>query len=296
MNLTINKKFPKLIALFFVIVLIGLLIKFFPLITSPKVEAVAVNGQESTSTVTTVKKKVINYGKEIAAQNIFGKAIVQPKQDQSTKVTQPTEPVKVVTKINAKLHGIVAYRSQKGFALISNKNGPQKVYGESDTLQEGVTISKVLSDKVILDNNGKEEELLLPVKEEGKSAKSSKREVASRQRKQTQSRAGSSNDLPDLTQIKKDVLSDPSKLTDIVRATPALINGKFTGFKVRSGKNRKLFNQLNFRNNDIITQVNGIVLDNQSKALQVLTELETATDLSITVKRGTEDVFINHSF
>jgi len=165
-----------------------------------------------------------------------------------------------------------------------------------------VIISNIFPTKVVVDNNGVEEELLLPVKKvSGTKAnnaainKNLPTGASAAEPKRNNGLIGG-NGLPDLNQFRQEILANPNKLTDIVRATPAIVNGKFIGFRVRSGKNRRLFRQLNFRSNDIITEVNGIVLDDANKGIEVLAQLESATDLSIKVKRGGQEVYIDHSF
>jgi len=292
-------KLPGFLSLLLVIALGISLAKLMWLVITPPPELVVAPKNNTVSSIS--KKTEVNYGKLIADQHIFGKVVIK-----KTPIKPKAKPVAVVkpvvpkVKLKAKLHGIVAYESRPGFALISNNNGPQKVYGKGDNLQEGVVISSILPSKVLVDNNGVEEELLLPVK--GKT--DSKR---SRQPQSFNSLPGNtpqkfvtantgSNDLPDLNQFRQEILANPNKLTDIVRASPAIINGQFIGFRVRSGRKRKLFRQLNFRPNDIITEINGIVLDDANKGIEVLAQLESATNLSMKVKRGNEEVFIDHSF
>ncbi len=293
-------KLPGFISLLLVIALGISLAKLMWLVITPQQQLVLTPESNNVSSVS--QKKIINYGKLIADQHIFGKVVikkvpVKPKV-QATVVVKPVTPK---TKLNAKLHGIVAYKSQQGFALISNNNGPQKVYGKGDTLQEGVIISNIFPTKVVVDNNGVEEELSLPVKGR-KSTNKSKRPQSLKSLPGFNNNASlprttpAPNDLPDLNQFRQEILADPSKLTDIVRASPAIINGQFIGFRVRSGRKRKLFRQLNFRPNDIITEINGIVLDDASKGIEVLGQLQSASSLSIKVKRGNQEVYIDHSF
>ena len=295
-------KLPGFISLLLVIALGISLAKLMWLVITPQQQLVLTPESNNVSSVS--QKKTINYGKLIADQHIFGKVVikkapVKPKV-QATVVVKPVTPK---TKLNAKLHGIVAYKSQQGFALISNNNGPQKVYGKGDTLQEGVIISNIFPTKVVVDNNGVEEELSLPVKGRKSTNKSkSKRPQSLKSLPGFNNTASlprttpAPNDLPDLNQFRQEILADPSKLTDIVRASPAIINGQFIGFRVRSGRKRKLFRQLNFRPNDIITEINGIVLDDASKGIEVLGQLQSASSLSIKVKRGNQEVYIDHSF
>ena len=92
------------------------------------------------------------------------------------------------------------------------------------------------------------------------------------------------------------MFTDPSKLAGLVKISPAMIDGEFTGFRVREGKNRKVFRALGLKANDI-TEVKGIVLQpNKSTGLQMLEAIESATELSLKVKRGSQELIINHSF
>jgi len=306
MGATIDNKpiLPSIISLILVIALGISLAKLMWLIITPQQELLL--KPQNSQAVAVTQKEATNYGKLIADQHIFGKVVikktpVKPKVEPVAKV----EPVKPKVKLNAKLHGIVAYKSQKGFALISNNNSRQKVYGEGDALQEGVTVSEILPSKVLVNNNGTIEELLLPKKIKSAPGKTSQRAgtrslsnlpKANANLPQGNSAQATNQQTPDLNQFRQEILANPAKLTDIVRASPAIVNGQFIGFRVRSGKNRKLFRQLNFRANDIITEVNGIVLDDANKGVQVLGELENASSLAIKVKRGNQEVFIDHSF
>ncbi len=294
---------PKLtgfISLLLVIALGISLAKLMWLVITPEQQLVLTSLTNNTVSIT--EEKETNYGKLIADQHIFGEVVVKKEPVKTQVKPTITKPVAPKVKLNAKLHGIVAYKSQKGFALISNNNGPQKVFGEGDVLQEGVIISKIFPTKVIVDNNGTEETILLPVKNNGKKSRSKQAQSlqnlpGSKPVRSVPVNNSAANQAPDLNQFRQEVLAaGPSKLTDVVRASPAVINGQFVGFRIRSGKNRKLFRQLNFRPNDIVTEINGIVLDDANKGIQVLSELESATNLSIKVKRGNQEVFIEHSF
>lgn len=250
------------------------------------------------------QKKIINYGKLIADSHLFGEI----KKVNVIKDT-PKAPVKaavVPTKLNLKLHGIVAYKDKNGFALISSRGGPQKVYGETEVIQTGVTVSKIYPEKVVLNNNGQSEDLLLPKKKTN-----SKRPSASNNRKNSkppnllrpkpEEQTFSKNikveksDF-DLGKFRQQAAANPQKLMEIVRPSPAMVNGQFVGFRVQPGKQRKAFRNLGFRPNDIITEVNGILLDDASKGTMVLAELAQASNLSVKVKRGDQEIIIDHSF
>lgn len=293
-------KMPGFISLLLVVALGISVAKLMWLVITPQQPPTFAPQNNNTSSVS--QKKVTNYGKLIADQHIFGevaikKAPPKPVVAQSSVAKKPKVPK---VKLNAKLHGIVAYKSQKSFALIANNGGPQKVYGEGDTLQQGVTINSIEPDKVMVLNNGIEEALLLPVKDNKGARKSAqalkKTPVASSNAASLPSAASTANGVPDLNKFRQELLVNPNKIADIIRAAPAIVNGEFIGFRVQAGRKRKLFRQLNFRPNDIITEINGIVLDDASKGIEAMGQLQSAASLSIKVKRGDQEVSIDHSF
>ena len=290
-------KLPDFISLILVVVLGIIVAKLMWLIITPKQQSMT--QVQAVENITIQAKEKINYGKLIANQHLFG--VVEVKKEPIIETPKITKTTNVApTKLNLKLHGIVAFKDSKdGYALISSSSGPQKVYGKGDSIQEGVTVSEILSDKVVLDNRGNSEELLLPVK----NIKSSKKTTASNSpnlpgindRNPSSFKRNTTADV-DLSAIRQEALSSPQKLMDIASPSPAIVNGKFLGFRVQPGRKRKLFRQLGFRPNDIITEVNGIILDDASKGAMVLGELAQASDLSVTVKRGSKVIYIQHSF
>lgn len=254
-------------------------------------------------------KQKVNYGKLIANQHLFGqvKKVARP-----IKAPIKAAPVKVAPpkKLNLKLHGVVSYKSKGGFALISSNNGRQKVYEKGDELEKGVSILGIYPGKVALNNNGQKEDLLLPVKETKGKSKPTARKTSPRPNNRAgnsypsappQQRRNLGNPAPvakkpDLSNFRQQVMENPRKLMDIASPSAAIVGGNFIGFRVQPGRDRKLFRQLGFRPNDIITEVNGIVLDDASKGASVLSALSQATEISVKVKRGNQEIFIQHSF
>jgi len=309
MNAVMTQSTPK-IAGFISLILISILgvslAKLMWLVITPE-KSFQIETKQVTHQANTKKQKT-NYGKLIANQHLFGqvKKVVAPP-----KVTSKATPIKTVApvKLNLKLHGIVAYksRSRDGFALISSNNGRQKVYVKGDEIENGVTVEKILSEKVVLDNNGQKEELRLPVKESKNKPKATARVSNPRNNSRfrnsppnmpppVRNRQSSRNSPPDLANFRQQVMANPRKLMDIATPSPAIVDGNFIGFRVQPGRERKLFRQLGFRPGDIITEVNGIVLDDAGKGAMVLGELAQATSVSVTVKRGSQEIFIEHSF
>ncbi len=290
-------KLPSLINLLLVIALGILASKLMWLVITPKGE---LSYQvEQVSSVTSSTKKAVNYGKLISNQHLFG-IVKKKKVVKATPKKVITKPVVAAPKLNLKLHGIVAYKKNEGLALISSNNGPQKVFGEGEEIQKNVTVQKVLSNKVVLNNHGKSEDLLLPVK--NKANASNKRIVKptpptrrNTTKKKIARQAAAETEV-NLGTIRQEAMKNPAKIMDIARPSPAIVKGKFIGFRIQPGTKRKLFRKLGFRPNDIIIEVNGIILDDANKGPMVLAELAQASSLVITVQRGSQNVYIEHSF
>ncbi len=290
-----KSKLPEFFSLILIVVLGIIGAKLMWLVITPK--PLTTNQAPSMSNSTIISKEKINYGKLIANHHLFGEVVVKKAAIVKTP-TKTEEPKVAPTKLNLKLHGIVSYKSnsKKGYALISSSGKPQKVYGKGDELQKGVTVRDIFPDKVVLDNHGKTEDLILPVKNTKSSSSKKRGEIPPAYPAslgiQTAKKA---TDL-DLGVFRQEVQKNPQKLLDIASPSPAIVNGKFMGFRLQPGRKSKLFRQLGFRPNDIITEVNGIILDDSSKGPMVLGELAQASELSITLKRGSQEIFIQHSF
>ncbi len=250
----------------------------------------------NTQNPTATKK---NYGSIIAKQHLFGvvkKGTAPVKQAEAIKQAAPRK------RLSLKLHGVVAFKSDKaGYALISTSGGPQKVYGKGDELEENVTIKRIFPEKVIISNNGEDEELMLPRKtiDKRQSASSASPNLPNGNAPPPLDNMGGgapSGGMPDIGAFREEVMANPRKLMDIATPSPAIVDGQFIGFRVHPGARRKMFRELGFRPNDIITEVNGIVLDDASKGAQVLAELAQAAQVSATVKRGDQEIFIELSF
>ena len=71
-------------------------------------------------------------------------------------------------------------------------------------------------------------------------------------------------------------------------------DGQFSGFRIAPGKNRVLFGRLGLRRNDVITAINGIPAD-QNNAFMFIEQLSSASEISLDIKRGGQDVNVMFS-
>ena len=77
-------------------------------------------------------------------------------------VAAPTPPPKQITrtKIKAELVGLI-YTDDRRVAIITTSGKPNKLYKESDSIEQGVTVKSIEPNRVILDEHGAERELLM---------------------------------------------------------------------------------------------------------------------------------------
>ncbi|MCK5905853.1 MAG: type II secretion system protein GspC [Gammaproteobacteria bacterium] len=262
---------------------------------------------------------IVNYGPIVAKQHLFG--WIPPKAKPIPKpISKPkpkSKPKPVLTKLNLKIYGIIARTGKPSYVILSSAKDPkQKIYGVGEEPQKSITIHQILPKKIILKNGEKLEELRLPEKKI-KGIKSRKRSPVKRVDSRwnfkptpvrqapvapppdTTSTALAQDSLPneDISALRDALTVNPEKLLDIARISESKDkDGNLTGFRLSPGKNRKLFRSLGLRPGDVVTQVNGITLSDPSKGLMVMNELQSATSISLTIKRADQMITIEKQF
>lgn len=179
------------------------------------------------------------------------------------------------TRLSLSLIGILAAtESSESRALIGSTGDEEKPYAIGDVITNGVSLQAIFPDRVILSRNGALETLKL------------NKEAPTTAMAPPPTSSVPTGTAQLLGNIRDEVLNDPSKASQYIRVQPANVNGQMKGFRVYPGRERGAFNQLGLRPGDLVTQVNGIQLDDSQKALQMLTELSKANSISLTVERG----------
>jgi general secretion pathway protein C len=212
----------------------------------------------------------------IAALHLFGEANRARPAPRPRRVTAPTTP------LNLTLVGVVAGDDPgDGGAIISEPRGGQQYYPVGGWLKDvpgQPQLVAVFSDRVIIERNGRQE--TLPLKREG--VLSTELAAAG---EAPRAGAPTAPVASRLASLRDEVLEDPGSLDQLIRARPVYRGGKLRGFRVSPGKDRELFNELGFRAGDLVTGVNGVVLDDPVKGVQLLKDLRDAGQLSVDVTR-----------
>ena len=159
-----------------------------------------------------------------------------------------------------------------GSVIIENRS-EMKTYFVGGTIEgaDGATLHSVYADRVLLNRSGRLETLRFP--------------------KELTASTGAPMAMPALPQTQaqqplREVISEnAAKLTDIIRPAPHVQEGHIVGFRVNPGRDRATFEALGFQPGDVVTDINGTVLDDVSQGLQIFQSLGEATQANVTVLR-----------
>ena len=208
-----------------------------------------------------------DYG-ALTRSHLFGEAAEQPDVSVPAVVDAPD------TTLNLVLRGILSKEEDLNGSVIIESNGQSKTYYVGGTIEgaDGATLHSVYSDRVLLNRSGRLETLRLP-KELTASAGSP---MAIPQRLPQ---------APQQSSLREVISENASRLTDIIRPSPHVQEGQVVGFRVNPGRDRATFEALGFQAGDVVTDINGTVLDDPSQGLAVFQSLGESTQANVTVLR-----------
>ena len=210
----------------------------------------------------------------IAASHMFG--VADAESTGPAIIALPDEDLADTRLSNLVLKGTVASpRSEFSVALISDSNNEQKVYVIGDSLGSGTTLHSIYSDRVVLNEKGALTNLKLPREFSNQAVRNVRQATATTRR--TSAAANS---------IQSVVSQNLTKLTDVIRPTPYMQNGKPAGYRVYPGRDRKQFAALGLRPGDIIKDIDGQSLTDPTQAMQIFQSLGTSEQVTVTVERN----------
>jgi general secretion pathway protein C len=85
--------------------------------------------------------------------------------------------------------------------------------------------------------------------------------------------------------LREAIGANAARLSEILRPAPHIQEGKVVGFRVTPGRDAAAFDALGLRPNDVVTDINGTVLDDVSQGLQIFESLGETTQANVTVLR-----------
>jgi general secretion pathway protein C len=213
----------------------------------------------------------------VVAAHLFGLATVDPSTQDPANAP--------LSSANLVLAGTIASQDPKhGLAIISD-GGPAKVFSVNDNVN-GATLHSVYLDHVILDRAGVLETLMLPRLQGGG------REAVIRRGRGPDPRTAQA-----VENIRHMVQQDPGLLDQVMRTVASYDStaGKLRGFRAYPGKNRAIFAKLGLKPGDLVTAINGTMLDDVQHSQEVFNTIQTSDHVTVTIERGgqKQDITLN---
>lgn len=238
---------------------------------------------------------------EILTLNIFGFYQENPEAEVEEVIQDAPE-----TRLNLTLSATVASSDKNIAAAIIEKSGKQETYGIGENIVgTRATLEQVLTDRVIIKQSGRMETLMLDGFDYSKTQARSKR---SNTTAPSNAPKPSSRKLTDVSprpqkivdqrknrklsqqakQLKKDLATDPGKITDYLKISPRRKDGRIIGYLLRPGKDPEFFKSSGLKSGDVAVQMNGYDLKEPKEAAQALAALKQERDVSIMILRNEE--------
>jgi len=211
-----------------------------------------------------------NY-RQIADAHLFG--IFQQTTTQAVKTDAPE------TRLNLVLKGVLATNPMEyGSAIIAlGKNGAEKTYAIGEKVSSA-TLKEIYADRVILERSGKLETLRM-LKENDSGLVESSSSSNSKP-------AAASGPGAVLSDIRKQILKNPTSFGKFAIPVPVKKNGVVQGYRLQPQGDRALFNAVGLEPSDVITAVNGVKLSNPANGLKALRSLQQAKSINLTILRN----------
>ena len=229
--------------------------------------------------------------------HLFGQQAAEPQaQPDEQPVASEVDLNARETRLQLKLLGVMqSSDSSDGYAIIEHASTAE-LYRVGDALPAGrsVKLARVLADRVIIDNRGSMESLLLYDEQAGGSSAA----VVPAARPASPAAAAQVLDKRNnqqLTQMasnyREQLMQNPMSLADVIKVSIAKdSSGNVIGYSIRPGRDREQFAAFGLQSGDIVTSVNGIPLDDPARAMELYGQLRTATEASFSIRRGSEDL------
>ena len=262
---------------------------------------------------------------KLSLHGLWAKKRSEGRTDDSFKAipiqTSGDDTQDLVSKLNAELDSLfvlnVAKSAKnippkksrgKAFAIISQAGGEQKMYSEGENIADAVKIIEIYADKVVVENRGVTQEIFLSDGDNTTVTASAPRSIP-----QSASVAGGQGSPPpnsesaprkraenlgqqDLRTLRSDIMNDVSILAQFSAPEPLLMDGEVKGFRLHLSNRLRLLYQIGFRPGDVITELNGVRLNDPDTIQQTLYNFIGSEQLSVSVMRGQQEETFRYNF
>ena len=216
---------------------------------------------------------------------LFGDPAAEPEV--APKVVQDAPQ----TRLNLTLTGVVATTEDSTGTAVIAQSGRQAVYSIGEKIEgTNASVQEVFADRIIIRNGAQMETLMLDGKDFEKMVQTNAPRTASPR--------NMPNRAPSLKRNLRDVNSPvsreqiaalrqkPDSFSTFIKVFPIRENGDLRGYRVNPGSDASLFAATGLRNNDVVTEINGLDLTDIGQAMEAMRVMRSAKEMQITVKRN----------
>jgi general secretion pathway protein C len=188
--------------------------------------------------------------------------------------------------LNVKLWGTaIAHDPTQSYAIIEDQAARrQALYRVGDSILDTATLLRVEWDRVILERNGEEEVLELATTT-GPPTAGAANAAASAAAGERIRKTADDKFVIDRRELEKTVANLNEVFTQ-ARAVPYFEDGKTIGFRVFAIKPGSVFEKIGLQNGDVVQRVNGVELNDPTKALSLFTELQNEGHIALDLQRN----------
>jgi general secretion pathway protein C len=230
----------------------------------------------------------------ILERNLFG---AQLEGDAQVTDVATNEPL-TATKLPLRLLGTAAanQEARSRAAIEDQKTKKHMVVAVGDRIEGHgrVRVTAIGRTRVILDNAGRSEELVLHEDDPSRQAPKRARRTAKRAPRVPAREARESLNSR-LEALAGDDGEGIARLLSSARVVPYYADGEMQGMKVDKIEANSAFQRLGLQDGDVITEVNGIVVDQLEATNAIFEEIATADAIEIGALRGEETIKMSAS-
>ena len=202
------------------------------------------------------------------------------------------------TKLDLLLMGVVISDVEAaGRAIIAHRND-QELFAVGDDLPGGsqVQLAQVLPGRVIINNAGHYESLWLYEDEIARGVAVDRPQRVVTALTAVVAPPPQTGAVPAVGRTPEPkrasgpiaIATGSETLADFIKFTPVHADGRVLGYRIAPGRAPRLFHEFGLKKNDVITGVNGISLDDPTKALKVYRQIQSAKSANFELMRDGE--------
>lgn len=226
------------------------------------------------------------------ASFIFGKSVIKtatkPVDNLKKEKLVPSENLSLAP-ITLNILGLIKTKNPKNSVIFFNdkKTNKKKFVKVGEMIDSNTKLLAVEHNYITVLHHGHKKIVLVNDK---KSQKSVQISTNSKQKPSEKQGARISVNLPTnfaskIKDIRKKLKSNPISLMNLFAGIPVVKNGKVQGIKISAGSDKKLFNALQLKSQDIIISVNDIPITDASRIGDLMALIDSTTVLNIYLER-----------